>query len=117
MNWNNNTMLDHGIYVACIVIGLFCITYKSYAERQNWKIGKILFKDSNVFSATSVILLVYVLFKSLMGYSWWSPIIIFIMGFIISSFTIGMFREKSQIIAICGLPIVIIILSAQIVMN
>ena len=86
-----------------MAIAITCISYDMMARSKGWPVGAILAKDASVPKIVAVITALWVLGKSFMIFQWWSPIAIFIMGWILAFILTMLLKKNMQFVCVLGI--------------
>ena len=85
-----------------MTLAITCVAYDSMAQSKGWPAGEILSKDASFPKIVAFITILWVLGKSFMVFQWWSPIVILILGWILSFILTITLKKNVQLICIPG---------------
>jgi hypothetical protein len=95
-------MVGYVIFICSMAMAVICISYDSMARTKGWPVGEILYKDASLPKITAFITALWILGKSFMAFQWWSPVVIFIFGWILAFTLTMMFKKNVQLVGILG---------------
>ena len=96
-------MFEYIIFILSMSISVICISYSLYAIGVGWTVGEILSKDDSIVKIVSFINGIWILIKTFLMFNWWTPIIIFLVGWALGFILIIIFKQKVQWIGIIGI--------------
>jgi hypothetical protein len=96
-------MIGYAIFICSMAMAVACISYDSMARAKGWSVGEILAKDASLPKITAFITALWILGKSFMVFSWWTPIVILIVGWFLALALVMMLRKNVQFVCIIGI--------------
>lgn len=96
-------MIGYIIFILSMVMAVSCISYDSMARTKGWSVGEILAKDASLPKIAAFVTAPWILVKSFMVFSWWSPIVILIVGWLLAFILVMMLRKNVQFVCIIGI--------------
>jgi hypothetical protein len=82
--------------------GFILIGYENHARIKGWPVGEWLSGDAPFMKVLSVITMLISLGLSFYLYSWWTPLLVFILGFIFGFIATQLLKSFVQFVAITG---------------
>jgi hypothetical protein len=95
-------MIGYMIFIYSMAMAVVCISYDSMARAKGWPVGEVLAKDASLPKIGAFITTLWIIGKSFMVFSWWSPIVIVIVGWILAFALVMMLRKNVQFVGIIG---------------
>jgi hypothetical protein len=78
------------------------IGYEDHAKMKGWPVGEWLSGDAPFMKTLSAITMLISLGGSFYLYSWWTPIIVFVSGFIFGFIATQVLKSLVQFVAVIG---------------
>ena len=96
-------MIGYIIFICSMTLALICISYDTMAKPKGWPTGEILSKDASMPKIAAFITALWVLGNSFIVFHWWSPILIFILGWVTAFILTMTLKKRVQLICIIGI--------------
>ena len=95
-----------GLLAVTFGLGITCVAYSAYATRKGWPVGEMLASSTSYIAILGVLSIFASPIAAAVIFPWWSAAIVIVGGFFIGLVVARALRQKVQILAIIGLPIV-----------
>ena len=82
---------------AFVIIG-----YEDHARVKGWPLGSWLAGDAPFLKILAIVTMLTALGIAFYVYKWWSPLIVFVLGFVFGFFATGILKSRVQLFAIIG---------------
>ncbi len=96
-------MYEHLIYAALFSIPMICISYAEWAKQKGLPVGATLAKDASWPKVISLVFVLYLLIGSFLHLSWWSPIVVFLLGSVIAVTLMSIMGKWVQAVGTLGI--------------
>ncbi len=96
-------MIGYTIFICSMAMAIACISYDSMARAKGWPVGEILAKDASLPKIVAFITVLWILAKSFMVFSWWSPVLILVVGWFLAFALVVILRKNVQFVCIIGI--------------
>ncbi len=96
-------MLGYIIFILSMGIAVSCISYETIARERGWAVGEICSQDASLPKIIAFVTIIWILGKSFMVFNWWSPIVIFITGWLLAFIMTMALKKNIQFISILGI--------------
>lgn len=90
-------------------MSLLILSYKSYALKNEWKIGRLFIDELSPIKIASISSLLFVLIAAFFITEWYYVLFAVIYSWLLSGATLAIFRDKTQILALSIFSISILI--------
>lgn len=98
------TIIDLIILSLTFGFAFAAVGYEGYAQVRGWQVGERL-AGSSLIKAVALLMLFVVLVIAFNIYSWWTPLVVLLFGFIFCFLSLQILKERMQNIAIWGVII------------
>ena len=99
---SEKTIIDFIILVITFGCSFVLIGYEDNARMEGWPVGAWLTGDAPFLKLLAFGTMFIALCISFYLYSWWSPLIIFILGFLFGFIATQILKSKVQFVAVVG---------------
>jgi hypothetical protein len=93
----------YAIFSLAIAMAVACSAYAGVARARMWPIGEWLSSSASLPRIGAIITILWVVVKSYVVFSWWSPLIISTVGFSLAFALTFAMREKIQCVIVPGI--------------
>ena len=96
-------MIGYIIFISSMALAITCMSYDSMARPKGWPVGEILSKDASMPKIAAFITALWALVQSFLVFSWWSPLVILILGWFLAFFLTMSLKKNVQFVCIVGI--------------
>ncbi len=95
-------MIGYMIFTGAMAVAIMCISYDSMARAKGWPVGEILAQDAGLPKILAFVTAGWVLVKSFMVFSWWSPFAILVAGWLLAFVVTNELQKNTQFLCLAG---------------
>jgi len=95
-------IIDLLILIMAFGCGFILIGYEDHARMKGWPVGEWLSGGAPPMKILSVITMLISLGLSFYLYSWWTPLVVFLLGFIFGFIATQLLKSLVQFVAVIG---------------